>query len=315
MGVHWSDVSQYQGIPVDDTYPHRVFAFRTNSGSSSDTLAVENAQRAKSMLERGRLDAVIAYWFFRPGQANCDLHRDLLQRAGLWGNPRLVSMIDVEDAGGAIRGNQSVEVNDEVQRVRGWYGNPARVIGYWNPNANPDLWPARPAGLRLIIPQYNGRPGDLSGVKNTQAQGEAFAHQYTDSGSCAPWPNGVDLNYTPLELPDLLAMFGIQGGTMTDVVAEGAAQLHPFDGKLRQIQNPDHVNESTREPKEPWPYDIWSDLWNETVWDGFTLPDALLGDDAATSLVGWTLDTAKRVRDLDAKLDRILAAVAKGDDA
>lgn len=216
----WSDVSQYQehqgkGIPVDDSYPHRIFCFRTNSGDKQDTLALENAKRAKAMLDAGKLDAVFPYYFFRPGQANCDLHKAVLEQAGLWLHPKSASMVDVEDAGGAITGDQSAEVNDEVQRMRGWYGDAKRVFGYWNPNANPGLWRTRPQGLRLVIPQYNNDPGNLSKIVQP-IRSEAFAHQYTDKGSCAPWPNGVDLNHSPLSVPDLCAVLGIKtsGGTV-----------------------------------------------------------------------------------------------------
>lgn len=291
MPTTWADVSHYQGAPVDDSYPHPVLCFRTNSGDKLDTLAHENARRAADMLLRGRLQAVIAYYFFRPGQANCDLHRQVLTEAGLWGNGRLVSMIDVEDAAGAIRGDQSAEVNDEAERMAGWYGNPKRVIGYWNPISNPDLWPTRPSWMRLVVPSYGRNPGQPS-----RKPPGYFAHQYTDSGSCKPWPAGVDLNYADLDLPELLASWGIEGGNVADPITQGAGQLHPFGGKLRQIKEPKNVNSSTRSPKEPWPYDMWSDLWNEQVWDGFELPDE--STDGPKSAVGWALDNAVLLREL-----------------
>jgi len=306
MGTTWADVSQYQAIPVDDRYPHPVFCFRTNTGDRTDALALENARRALELLDRGQLHAVIAYYFFWPGQANCDLHREILEEAELWGHPRLASMLDIEGAtvndGKRIRGDQSAEVNDEAERLASWHGDRRRVIGYWNPLADPELWPTRPDWLRLVVPSYECTPGQPA-----RKPPGFFAHQYTDRGHCAPWPNGVDLNFTDLELPDLLASLGIQGGkTMADPVTEGAGQLHPFEGKLRQINHPDHVNSSTRSPNEPWPYDIWADLWNEGVWDGFALPkpDELTED--PKSLVGWTLDTAARVRGLERKVDTIL---------
>lgn len=311
MGTTWSDVSHFQGIPVDDSYPHRVLCFRTNSGDAADRLAVENGRRALDMLNRGRLDAVIAYYFYWPGQANCDLHRELLEESGLWSDARLVSMGDVEGApqNGVkrIRGDQSAEINDELERLAGWYGDHRRVIGYWNPVADPELWLSRPEWLRLVVPSYGRPPG-----QPLRRPPGFFAHQYTDSGRCAPWPNGVDMNFTDLELPDLLASLGIEGGnTVTDPVVQGAGQLHPFESKIRQIQHPDHVNTSTQSPDEPWPYDIWADLWNEVVWDGFELPKPDELSDDPKSLVGWTLDTAARVRGLERKLDALAADVRK----
>jgi hypothetical protein len=310
MGTTWTDVSQHQRIAVDASYPHPVFCFRTNSGDKIDTLAIENAVRAQDLIKAGQIKAVIAYYFFWPGQANCDLHKSILEQAGLWGDPRLVTMVDVEGAplNGVkrIRGDQSPEVNDEVDRLRRWYGDPRRVIGYWNPIADPELWPSRLDGMRLVVPSYGRPPGQPA-----QKPRGYFAHQYTDRGQCAPWPEGVDLNFSDLELPELLASWGIdQGGRpVGDIVTEAAAQLHPWPNKIRQIQHPEHVNESTKSPAEPWTYDMWADVWNETVWDGFELPEST--DDEPKSLVGWILDTAARVRRIEAKLDRLLEGGVK----
>lgn len=307
MTTTWADVSQYQGVPVDDSYPHRVFCFRTNSGDVRDALAIENARRAKTMLETGRLDAVIAYYFFRPGQANCDLHRDILTEAGLWGHAHLVTMVDVEDAGGTIRGDHSAEVGDEVDRLCGWYGNPKRVIGYLNAVTNADLWRTRPAGMRFVTPSYSHRPGVwASTAPPAWMQAEAFAQQYTDRGQCAPWPKGVDLNVSPLELPELLALLGITGGnTVADPITAGAGQLHPFPNRVRQIRNKQNVN--TDNPADAWPYDMWADVWNETVWDGFTLPgvDPDAKDTERHSLVGWVLTSVAEGRARDKALARI----------
>jgi len=125
-------------------------------------------------------------------------------------------MVDVESDGGKITGDQSWEVNDEIQRLRGWYGDMNRVIGYWNPNADSGLWLSRPYGLSLVIPQYSNprsarTPGDLSTVKDRQAYKEAFAHQFTDQAmNCPPWEGqGIDMNWTPHTVEELLAVFGI----------------------------------------------------------------------------------------------------------
>ncbi|MGN2640696.1 hypothetical protein ACTD5D_39725 [Nocardia takedensis] len=60
---------------------------------------------------------------------------------------------------------------------------------------------------------------------------------------------------------------------------------------------------------------MWSDLWNELVWDGFTLPDVLDEEpDEPRSAVGWILTTAAELRvavatlgRIESKLDRLLA--------
>jgi D-alanyl-D-alanine carboxypeptidase len=208
-GTYWADVSQYQGRPVDETYPYGVLCFRTNSGDKIDTLAAANAASALQALASGGSSLVIPYYFFRPGQENCDLHRKILQDTGLWLHPNTISMVDVESAGGTISGDQSWEINDEVNRMRGWYGSQRRVIGYWNPNADAGLWLHRPYMLELVIPQYNNKPGDLTRVHDNIAAREAFAHQYTDKATdVAPWSGkGVDMNWTPYTIAELLTLF------------------------------------------------------------------------------------------------------------
>lgn len=210
-GTFWTDVSQFQGKAVESTYPFPVFSFRTNSGDVEDTLAVENAVAAKAMLEAGKLQIVIPYYFFRPGQANCDLHREILERTGLFNHPRTVSMVDVEGAKGTVTGDNTWEINDEVNRIRGWYNSFERVIGYWNPNADPKLWLAR-SGLNLVIPQYGKTPGDISSVMDKQAVSEAFAHQFTETATdVAPWTGqNVDKNWSPYNIKELLALFGME---------------------------------------------------------------------------------------------------------
>ncbi|WP_280378532.1 hypothetical protein [Nocardia wallacei] len=312
MTVTWADVSQYQGIPVDDLYPHPVFAFRTNTGDREDTLAAENARRALDMLNRGQLQLVIAYYFFWPGEANCDLHREVLERAGLWRHPSLVSMADVEGAPAGnppvkrVRGDQSDEMNDEITRLASWYGDRRRVVGYWNPVADPELWPRRPEWLRLVVPSYGRPPGEPK-----QKPPGYFAHQYTETGRCAPWGGrNVDLNHTDLELPELLAQLGITGGTpVSDPIAVGAGQLLPTENRLRQINHPENVNPSTRSPKEPWPYDMWSDTWNEVVHDGYDFAREMadVPDDEKRSLVGMVRTIGARQSRLREQLDRIEA--------
>jgi hypothetical protein len=222
-GTNWADISQYQGRPVDDHYPHSIISFRTNSGDQEDTLVGENCAAALKGLTANRASIVIPYYFFRPGEANCDLHRQILIDAGLWLHPHTVTMVDVEGDGGTISGDQSVEVNDEINRLRGWYGNMRRVIGYWNPNADSSLWLRRPYGLELVIPQYNGRPGDLSGVRDEIARREAFAHQYTSTATdVPPWSgSNVDLNWSPYSIAELAELFGLEDRVKPPTVDAG----------------------------------------------------------------------------------------------
>jgi hypothetical protein len=215
-GTFWNDVSQYQGAPIGAGYGYKVFSFRTNSGSKRDTLALENARAAKQMLTDGDLAIVIPYYFFRPGQANCDLHREILVEAGLFNHPRTVTMVDVEGDNGSVTGDNSWEINDEVNRLIGWYGgNRNRVIGYLNSNADPGIWRAR-QGINLVVPQYGtGRkPGDISTITDAQVKVDAIAHQFTDRATDQkPWaPNNVDVNWSPYNVDELLILFGMKEG-------------------------------------------------------------------------------------------------------
>ncbi|MBM4707943.1 peptidase M15 [Rhodococcus hoagii] len=210
-GVFWADVSQYQR-PADDSYPHRLLVVRSNSGNGRDTAFEANARWAKAALDSGRLDAFGVYYFFRPGQANCDLHREMLEQVGLWQHPKVFTMVDVEGAGGQIRGNHTVEINDEVQRLQGWYGDKRRVIGYLNPKADPGLW-SPPAGLKLVVPHYNNAPGQSYDFPGR------FAHQYSDRVDCAPF-GPCDANFTAMSLPELLEMLGIEYEGSDDMTPE-----------------------------------------------------------------------------------------------
>lgn len=214
-GTFWSDVSQYQDpggtpTPVNDSYQNRVFSFRTNTGDKRDDIGVENARRALDMLKRGKLDIVIPYYFFRPGQANCDLHRTMLEEAGLFNHPRTVTMVDVEGDNGSVSGDNSWEINDEVNRLRGWYGNFNRVIGYYNSNADPGLWKTR-GGINLVVPQYGRTPGDISSIKDPQVRIDAIAHQFTSTATdVPPWVgDSVDVNWSPYSVDELLQLFGM----------------------------------------------------------------------------------------------------------
>ncbi|WP_148223432.1 hypothetical protein [Segniliparus rotundus] len=148
-----------------------------------------------------------------------------------------MTMVDVEGDGGRVRGDQSLEVNDEVARLRQWHGDPRRVIGYWNPTADPGLWPSRPEGLRLVIPRYNQRPGDLSEVPEPY-RSEAIAHQHTSSGQCAPF-GACDLNQSLVPLPELLDTLGIPTTKEAPVPAMTDNELNRrfdnIDAKLDQI--------------------------------------------------------------------------------
>ena len=57
-GTNWADISQYQGKPVDNHYPHSIICFRTNSGDKEDELVGENCAAALKGLEANRASIV-----------------------------------------------------------------------------------------------------------------------------------------------------------------------------------------------------------------------------------------------------------------
>lgn len=262
MGTYWADVSQYQR-PVDDSYPHRIFCFRSNTGDRLDTAAAANLTWALSALERGRLDTVIVYYFFRPGQANCDLWREVVTRNNKI-DPRIVCMVDVEGDNGTVRGDCSAEINDEVRRVQGWLGG-KRVIGYLNPKSDPGLWLTRP-GIPLIIPHYNNDPG------NSYAFPDRFAHQYSDRVQCAPF-GPCDANFSALSIPDLKQLFGV-GESMSDVKAINdftAAFNGPIGSDVKDIR------QQLTGGRDHGEYPGWAQLGDRTLVDAVAAIGAKLG--------------------------------------
>ncbi|AYD83884.1 lysin A, glycosyl hydrolase domain [Gordonia phage Getalong] len=320
MGTYWADVSQFQPVSNDD-YPHRVFCFRSNTGSVKDSRADANLTWALSALDRGRLDIVIVYYFFRPGAANCDLWREVVTRDGRI-DPRIVCMVDVESGNGSSQGSipnrdHSSEINDEINRVRGWLGG-KRVIGYYNPKADPALWQNR-GTIPLVVPHYGIQPGQSYAYPNR------FAHQYSDRVVCAPF-GPCDANYTDLSIDQLKALFGLTEGApvaslnqaQANAVAEGGGQLLRYAGRirlpsawLRKI-----LGHSWLDKEGPRYADAFAALVNEVVWDGydFTSPIndvALLDipDEQGKNLVTMVRQIGARQKQIEKKLDRILAAL------
>lgn len=140
--------------------------------------------------------------------------------------------------------------------------------------------------------------------------------QFSERGQVAG--QSIDVNAFRGTEEELRALFGSaqpKGEPVTDLVEQGAGQLHPQPGRLRPIARPQNVNPSTRTPDEPWPYDMWCDIWNETVFDGYDIrPEyADVPDDMGRSLVALLQTVAARqVREkvqldrIESKLDRIL---------
>lgn len=175
----WADVSQFQRT-VNDDYPHRVFAFRANDGEYVDKNFHDNHHWARQAADRGDLDVFIVYCVFEPGLAWATT---LMQQVGD-PHPKMAVMIDAESWGGKIGGDHSHDLNEGREKLISWLdGNRARVIGYGNVGDLNELWPSK-GDTKVVVAAYGTNPTYPGKI----------AHQYTSSGSCAPFGSPVDLN-------------------------------------------------------------------------------------------------------------------------
>jgi len=206
--TQWADISEFQ-IQVNDSYPHNFICIRSNDGNHIDKHIQANLSWCKSRRASGKLWGFIVYYFYRPG---IDGAKNLIAQVGT-PDPRMVAMIDVESAGGQVRGNQSSAINAQFNELAHWLGDPRRVIGYGNTSDLATLWPNKPAGIRLVIASYGSKP----------SYGGMFGHQYTDRGSCGPFGT-CDMNSADgMSQQDLEAMFGFSGSAPVTASHSAAA--------------------------------------------------------------------------------------------
>lgn len=164
----FADVSYFQ-TPVDDSYPHGIFSFRSNDGTFRDPNFEHNYQWACRAADSGKIACFVVYLYWRPNWSDTvATHMDMVLAQG-GPHPRMISMIDLE-SGGNPGGDQSVAINRSYHALAGWLRSKMRVIGYANTSDFNTMWPTRPTGLRVIGAGY-GRNPNLPGQ---------IAHQYTD---------------------------------------------------------------------------------------------------------------------------------------
>ena len=192
----WADISEWQ-VPVNDSYPYSFLCIRSNDGSHIDNNIKANLSWCKSRCASGKLWGFMVYYFYRPG---VDGAKILMAQVGT-PDPRMTVMIDVEGDGGQVSGNQSAAVNAQYNELASWLGDARRVVGYGNTSDLNSLWPSKPSGIRLVIAAYGSNPGYPG----------KYAHQYTDSGACAPFGT-CDMNSADgMDQRDLEAMYGFSG--------------------------------------------------------------------------------------------------------
>lgn len=194
----WCDISQFQKV-VDDSYPYRWLAIRSNDGTYRDTHFQQNLAWAVNAANTGRLDGFFVYYVYEPGEDSVDT-----LKAGVGTpHPLMGVMIDVESWGGRIAGDHSGQVNAERAALASWLGNANRVIGYGNRGDLTNLWPSR-GDTHIIYADYSGNPGFPM----------AFGHQFEDNANVAPFGGPVDLNSADgLTSQQIQQLLGLTPGT------------------------------------------------------------------------------------------------------
>lgn len=147
--LFYSDVSEFQAN-VDDSYPHRVLAFRACDGAYVDHNAAENLQWAIKARAAGRLDQFIVYVVYEPGTNGA-----VLATLDNLGVPHdCVTMIDVESWGGKIQGDHSADINNLAGSLASRQRSADLVLGYANEGDYAGIWPSRPSDVKLVVASY-----------------------------------------------------------------------------------------------------------------------------------------------------------------
>lgn len=202
MTSYWADVSEFQ-VPVDDSYPYRMIAVRSNDGTYRDHNWTANIEWCRRAADVGRIDCFIAYCVYRENwQETLDTFAVQVGTP----HPKMVAMVDVESWDGQIVADQSASANALVAGLARLLGEPRRVIGYGNVADLTALWPGAPAGLRLVVAAYSSvdpaHPGQI-------------AWQYTDGTGHGSGPQGAppfgacDMNTSALSTAEVATELGV----------------------------------------------------------------------------------------------------------
>ena len=166
----YADVSEWQR-PVDDSYPYRVIAIRSNDGTYRDKNWASNYAWCKRRCDENALVFFIVYFVWRQNwQQTVDTLKNLVGQP----HPRMAVMIDVESWQGQIIGNQSDGLNNAYRAVADWLGDRRRVIAYGNRGDLNSLWPYKPVGLRIVLASYGSNPGYPGKIAHQYTNGEGY---------------------------------------------------------------------------------------------------------------------------------------------
>jgi hypothetical protein len=220
-------VSEWQ-VGVDDSYPHPVLCIRSNDGMHRDRQWRNNYDWCRRSVDCGRLTFFIVYFVWRPNWRQAvDTFREQVGTP----HPKMAVMLDVESWGGQIRGGQSAKINAAYREVGEFVGSKAKVIGYGNVGDLNNLWPHKPAGIRLVVAAYGHNPPYPGKV----------AHQYTDgTGYGGGLPQGAppfgdcDMNSADGLTPSgFAAACGVHDTGATDTSPVDPTEILPINAPIR----------------------------------------------------------------------------------
>lgn len=163
------DVSEHQGKPADDTYPHDWLIFRACFGAGyTDRLAAQNLAWAVKARADGRLRGFTAYVVYLPGE-----NAGVLAQLDRLGVPRdCPIMVDAEHWGGEsyqIDGDHSPDINNLAAALRKRQGGRADLVWAYG-NRGPDLavWPSKPTWCGWLVASYGGSKPDVPNLAGWQ---------------------------------------------------------------------------------------------------------------------------------------------------
>jgi hypothetical protein len=215
----YADVSEWQ-IGVNDSYPYPVLCIRSNDGTYRDHQWRNNYDWCRRNADSGRLTFFIVYFVWRPNwQQTVETFKDLVRTP----HPKMAVMLDVESWDGQIRGDRSAAINATYEAVGAFAGSTKKVIGYGNVGDLNNVWPNKPADIRLVVAAYGHNPSYPGKV----------AHQYTDgSGHGGGLPEGAP----PFARCDMNSANGLtaeQFGRACGVAATDPAVTQVADSRIR----------------------------------------------------------------------------------
>lgn len=315
MTLYGIDISNHQGAFDFAQARREGFVFATHKVTEGDYYRDPYWPRARDLMREHFPGLFGGYHFARN---NIDVNRQADALLAHLGDTSIPIQLDYEDTG--TRGS----IDNMKALIRAIEERGMRVFANYLPRW---YWTGHMGAPRLdgTPPIWNSHYVTGTGYASVLYPGDGFAGwaefhtgappveilQFSEQGQVAG--QKVDVNAYRGTEQQLRGLFSggatePEEGIVGDIVEEGAGQLHPHVERLRRINRPQNVNPSTRTPDEPWPYDMWADVWNETVWDGYDIRDeyADVPDEVGRSLVGLVQTIAARQRRIEAKLDRLL---------